>query len=665
MNIKKNLSLLLLLSAFAFSCLIITASGFPYLGLGISFAILASLIYFSRAQHSFFDSAIYMKILLLSACIFITSNEFQTFLNIAAVLWLGAFFVKSDYEKNRFSFFTFALSPITSFFTALRTRSEFTFSPKVAFKGRTYLRNGSLLVVFTSLLITIIVLIVVVPLLASANPIFARLITTYIPIEKILEWLIPKSYIIWIPRAIFFVVLAFYLPRLFTYALGTQEIENRNLFSVDTFYLVLPKVVVSLVLLVFFVTQIQLYSSSPQTLVEMGYTLSRYAREVFAQLTVVSIIIMILLYNEGSTSRWSRRLTYVLLAQVFFLVLMAFKSVFDYSNSWGLTEKRLWGFTGIFWIIPVLSFYSYCYYKRLENQVFVRGVILFSAATLLFVNLLNFDYLVYHFKKSTTESGIDYSYLSQLSPDSLAYAELWKDLRDEKNNVANMYYIAPRENLRYKIENLQFKYGHFDLRSFNFYEYVQFLQIKSIDVKSVPISSYPNNPPSQVPSTLVTAQSGPVKLQSKYGYMLEVPGNWRVLSKENNLYEQQLFRCEEDLSSCENYPDKQLGLLTIMNKNAANQESDMMSVQDYVKTTQIEFWWNPATKHVEPFKDEVFASGIIARSRPNSPGALDFYIPNPRGVIIGSFFFLRDLPAHEEKAVSDEVHTILESYTYK
>lgn len=59
----------------------------------------------------------------------------------------------------------------------------------------------------------------------------------------------------------------------------------------------------------------------------------------------------------------------------------------------------------------------------LKNSSFVRKALLWSSFTLLAINILNFDYIIYHYAKSTTHEGIDHFYLSRLSTDARSYRE--------------------------------------------------------------------------------------------------------------------------------------------------------------------------------------------------------------------------------------------------
>jgi hypothetical protein len=114
---------------------------------------------------------------------------------------------------------------------------------------------------------------------------------------------------------------------------------------------------------------------------------------------------------------------------------MALKSVYDYNSNWGLTHKRLWGYTGVIWIVTVLIYFAYKYYKNISDTRFVKFVTFFSGLVLVGVNIANFDYLIYNFGKSITHRGIDYYYLATLSSDSRSYNEQL----DNKGHISSVY----------------------------------------------------------------------------------------------------------------------------------------------------------------------------------------------------------------------------------
>jgi len=472
---KDRIWILLITACALFSYLTIVLGYFPYLGIATSLITLSSLVFFFKKNKSIFNLILYILTLVFSFFIVYNSNLFLTFLNILAVLLLGSLIALPKSELN-LGFLQFLISPITVFFEAFETPSDYKFKLSLKTNTQTYVEIGK------SLLISVIILLVILPLLASANPFFNKLVADVIEIFNLrilLENLFSANYFVWLIRAFVFAILTLFVPRLITFINNStvKQLSITNpLSSVDLF---LPKFLVCLIIFIFFITQTQLYFASPETLQALGYSHSAYAREVFGQLSIVALVILGLIYNDKSKKKLSIMLSYFLVFEGIFLTFIALKSDYDYSLNWGFTYKRLWGFTGVFGILGIFVLYIQ------KCAEFVKGVILLISLLLIGVNIANFDYLIFHHRKSTTHSGTDYLYLSGLSSDSQSYGELLSMLEKIKqtNNLATRRVLT-------KINKLQKKYRQLDLRTFNFSEYLQYQKIKSIDAK---YSSYITN----------------------------------------------------------------------------------------------------------------------------------------------------------------------------
>lgn len=341
-----------------------------------------------------------------------------------------------------------------------------------------------------SITISVLLLLIVIPLLASANPLFSKMIgdvVTLFKIETLLRNIFSTNYLVFFTRLCIFLIFAVFLPRLLTYINLPKNYEQKLTGFFQSLPLLLPKLVIASILIVFFITQAQLYFATKETLRSLGFTHSQYAREVFAQLSIVSFIILGLVYNDKSKRNESKILTYLLLLEGVFLTCIAFKSVYDYSANWGFTHKRLWGYTGVFWMFGTLGIFFYSYLRDMKQEFFVKAVLLLSGLTLIAVNIANFDYLIFHFRKSTTHSGVDYLYLARLSSDAQSYNEHLQILVDTyKTDSKNQYseVILPAANrLLYKISELQEKYQKVDFRTFNFSEFKQYQSIKTLNTK--------------------------------------------------------------------------------------------------------------------------------------------------------------------------------------
>jgi len=463
---KGSVWLFLIACCAIITYLVVVPHYFPYLGIAISLVILSNLVFFFKKNKSGFNLVIYLMTLIFSFFVVYNSNLFLTFLNIVAVLFLDSLMALPSANSD-LGFGKFLISPLTVFFQSFKNPSEY----KINFDLKGNSKN--IIEISKSLLISLVALLVIIPLLASANPFFNKLVIDVIEIfnlRNLLQSFLAGNYAVWLVRFFVFFILTLFIPGLVTFVIknktGRVVIAN-PLSSANLF---LPKLLVGLVIFTFFVTQAQLYFASPNTLQTLGYTNSQYAREIFGQLSVVALVILLLIYNDKNKKTLPSILTYILMLQGIFLAFIALKSDYDYSANWGFTSKRLWGFAVVGGLLGVFSLFLLKYGK------FVRGVILLISFLLIGVNLANFDYLIFHYRKSTTHSGVDYLYLSNLSSDSQSYGELLTMLEKIKQTDNTTIW-----RVLTKIKRLQKNYQQLDLRTFNYSEFSQYQKIKSVN----------------------------------------------------------------------------------------------------------------------------------------------------------------------------------------
>lgn len=462
--------------------LIITPSAFPFLGIAVFLVVLSTLLFSLKKQKTFSDYLYYAFIVASSVFVVLRANSFLIFLNIVTSIYFGSLLIANHKKGHNLSSIGFVLLPFQLFIEFLKTKNIFTFEWK-KFKVRSF-ENIKISETVLSLFITAVVLAIIVPLLASANPIFDTWVKTVINslnIAKFIEELFGDYLPMHIIRLILVIIFVFLLPRIASY-IHTDKEHAHNSTEI-AFPLLIPKLITAIILAVFFASQIQLYTASAETLAALAMSHSQYAREVFGQLCVVALIIFGLGYMDKSHSRMAKILTYILVAEGIFLTLIAFKSVNDYSTTFGFTHKRLWGYTGVAWMIGAFALFIYSFQKNQHHQKLIRNLAIYSGFILIVVNIVNFDYLIYHYKKSVTGEGVDHSYLAHtLSSDAYSFSDQlsinFQILHEQKTpNVVPTYEI-----LR-KIENLQKNYKKLDLRTFNFSEYRQYKSVKDINIQ--------------------------------------------------------------------------------------------------------------------------------------------------------------------------------------
>lgn len=457
-------------------------NGFPMVAFFILFSGLSTLVYFVRKEKSRFDTLLYACILLLSFFTIYRANGFLQFLDLLFIIFFGSLLVRPiihDYILP-----DLLLSPLVVIRNAFISKNIFPYKFDLPAKSKetNYIRSY-----LPTIIITGLILVITIPLLASANPFFNSLMQNVLKtfsLEWLFRYIFADQFSVYIIRVILLVFLAYFIPRILTISVeGIQRIEIKQFFTVN--YLI-PKVAMAGLLIVFFITQLQLYFATPQSLQNMGYTNSRLTNEVFAQVTIVAFIVFVLAFLDKSKKAWNIRLTYFLITEAFFLILIAFKSVYDYTYLWGFTQKRLWGYTSMAWLTGVLVAFIYHYREETSNLRFIKQVITYTMGVLLFVNILNFDYLIYRYAKASTSAGIDYFYLAGLSPDAGHYKDELTKLMPEIEKSSSFDYrkISAAYIILNRIDFLRYKYGNLrDVNSFNISEYQEYLATKDVDVQ--------------------------------------------------------------------------------------------------------------------------------------------------------------------------------------
>src|SRR3989344_5335502 len=484
------------LLSLVFSYLIITLNYFPHLGFTVSLVLFSLLSYKFKKDKSK-ETKLYLTFtLVFSLLLSVRSEGAITFLNLVAALFFGSLMLVSN-DKEKKGFIDYIYAQLLFIIKSVFARNDYYLEFK---EKKTSFNTVKATEIVFGILITIFLLVIILPLLSSTNPFFLRLIENvwnFLSLENLFKNIVLESVFIWSLRLVFFLVFIFIIPKIITLINKSNNYTLPSFFKIDALPLHIPKLVLTIILFVFFITQLQFYFASDEVLKSMGISYSQHTREVFGQLSLVAGIVLVLIYNDKGKSTLGTILTYILGVQGIFLTLMAYKSVFEYINAWGLTYKRLYGLTFATWVTGIFFIFFTNYAQKGELPLFIKKTILFSGTVLLLVNILNFDYLIYHFKKAATGRGVDYTFLSTLSPDSLSYKD--QGVKLEKVTEKGDYSLEDYNNenpliILHKIESLQRKYAKFDLRVVNLLDYLQYLQIKSVNTGNLRLY-YESKPP--------------------------------------------------------------------------------------------------------------------------------------------------------------------------
>lgn len=523
------MALILGLSAL-FSYLLVVPGYFPYLGLTSFFIIITSLVLIAKDHMTRENWITYLSIIILSLFYMYRTNGFLLFLNTVLILYLGSTLVLGKDSLN--NFIRLLTSPFKVLSRSLITKSHYKSQIKSAAREKFTLKQKSLATLVKSVGLTLVLLLIIVPLLSYSNPIFESFVTNFLDFFDLYE--IVKNLFsnpVYIVRLIVFAILAFFSPKFFTYSELPNKYAKEASSSSFGINLTVPKTVVALVLGVFFITQAQLYFSSDSTLEALGYSNSRYAQEVFFHLSIVAGVIFSVVYSDKLRLITSKVLTYILIIEALFLNLVALKSVSDYISFWGFTHKRLYGVVVVLWLFGIFGLFTYKYFKNLKASDFLRNFVYLTSSLLILVNIVNFDYIIYHHAKSTTHSGIDHYYLSRLSVDSRSYKEhlevLMEEIResdDPNYKYQNTYYkqVNAASNLVFRIKSLKKKYAYIDLRGLNVSEFLEYKSVKNTNIENISreIASIKNTSSRQ--SSTTTVVNADTESESKLMHELRI-----------------------------------------------------------------------------------------------------------------------------------------------
>ena len=385
---------------------------FPFLGISLSFLILNTFIFISIQQKTNFHKTLFIFTTLTSLFIVFRSNEFLTFLNILTSLYLISF-----YNLKKINILEVSLSPLFALLNAVVSinqykvdKNKFQFTKQKINENTVY-----------PILITIVVLALILPILASANPIFENLVDSIIKSLRLEELFKLENLFVWTLRFIVFGFWAFAIPRFIGLVNTPKEEVSESTTELSLF---IPKAAVIFVIVAFFTTQIQLYTATAEVLKNLDVSNSAQTRAIFTQLSVVAFIIFALIYSDKIRKYNNKVATYFLIIEGLFLTAIATYSDYSYIANWGLTHKRLYGIAVILWLVTAFVLFSYKYIKTQTDNKFIKNIITLTGFIILLINFADFDFLIGNFQPKNAQ-GIDYNYIVyNISADGKVYDKI-------------------------------------------------------------------------------------------------------------------------------------------------------------------------------------------------------------------------------------------------
>lgn len=229
-------------------------------------------------------------------------------------------------------------------------------------KSGSFRRN--VLPVLRGLLLALPALIVLVLLLASADPIFEQRVSALLDIFR------PEKWVEYLLRGFYILLLAYILTGIFAHVLAKSQHEK--LIGVEKPWLkpflgwieaVIVLGAVDLLFLFFVVLQFQYFFGGQSNVNTAGFTYSEYARRGFGELVWVALISLLIFLGLAAVTRrteaWQRRLFsglgILLVTLVAVMLVSAYQRLALYEAAYGFTRLRTYTHVFMAWLGVLLA----------------------------------------------------------------------------------------------------------------------------------------------------------------------------------------------------------------------------------------------------------------------------------------------------------------------
>jgi Domain of unknown function (DUF4173) len=347
----------------------------------------------------------------------IRANEVVQAINLFNTLIFSgmAYYFFKLQESSQYSISEFLYAPFNTFkalFLGLKNTVLVTRKSQEDSVG-----NSKVPAIVRGLAITIPVVTVLLFVLYTADPVFAKITRDF------MDTLFGRAAI----SLILFTFLFILYKSVITHTWGNDGLAHPG----RKYEPLILNISVASILLVFMLIQIRYVFMyvSPDDLQQIGITsltYSEYVRKGFFELLIAAAIsCSAILYAIRSIHKLAPndkkilQITATIVAsETAFLLISASKRVLEYNAAHGMTRARIFGIIFLIWLFLALTIMVINIVKRIENyRVFMSVVGLFTIG-LVSVNLINIDGLVATQFRPTVNKEVDYYYIADLSPDA-------------------------------------------------------------------------------------------------------------------------------------------------------------------------------------------------------------------------------------------------------
>lgn len=298
------------------------------------------------------------------------------------------------------------------------------------------------------LLITIPIFIILLILLAQADPIFGKFTGDFF--KNIGERTIVSA-------ILFIALLSLGLIKFFP---KTHETINQTIPEGKSSELLVITTSIIGLFAIFIIIQFRylFLGVGERELHELGInslTYSEYVRKGFFELLIAAAIVCgVILYIfkylhnlENSQKQIIQIFSSILTIETGLLLLSAVKRLGLYADAHGLTRARVFGFIFLIWLGLLLAIFFIRIFKELREKEFFASCVFVTLTALVLVNIINIDGLIALRYRPTVNGEVDYYYLTSLSTDATAaWAPSIEYVQETVNRLEGLNEITPEDN---------------------------------------------------------------------------------------------------------------------------------------------------------------------------------------------------------------------------
>jgi hypothetical protein len=448
-------------------------------GIGISYPLFVGVLYAylfwglrNQLRHGVdLEYMLIVPIALLSLTFFIFANPLLHVLNFLAIPFLiVAHTIRMGELKRHLGQPFRYLGDIIKQSIA----RSFVYSPQPVkllinlLNNRTGNRNKSLLKIGLGLLLTLPLLIVVVPLLASADSMFQEQIAGW---QEMFMKINLGSFLF---RTFWIVVVSSYLFG-YLWALkypnakplkeipdvdwGAWTVETPKPLSLDTTVALTILVVVNVVYLLFTIVQFSYFFAAGDGILPDGTNYAEYARRGFAELVVVTMINFSLLLGsiqwvktEGSPhlKQFLNAMLSMLVLSTIVMLISAHLRLSLYEEAYGYTITRI--LVHAFMLFLALLLLLSLVRVWVEQMPLLKPFVWVTLVAWVLINFINIDVMIAknNLQRYTQSGKIDIYYLSSLSYDVVPYLVRYNETEPNKPDGLNKFLLNLKEELAIK-----------------------------------------------------------------------------------------------------------------------------------------------------------------------------------------------------------------------